>query len=524
MHRYKISCRKTFVILPILALLLASCNEQEMSNLNENNLIPAPRILTSNGEYFKLDSKSGIRIITLNKSSLRSAEFFAQDVEDATGIALEILPARSWRRSNIIELSMEENVSLGVEGYSITIEKKRITVNVSRPAGLFHAMQTLRQLIELDGESIEGEELSLNIPGGNITDTPEYDYRGTMLDVSRHFFGVEVVKKYIDLLSIYKINYLHLHLSDDQGWRIEIKSWPKLTEIGGSTEVGGGEGGFYTQEEYTEIVKYAAERYITIVPEIDMPGHTNAALASYAELNCSGKATELYTGTRVGFSTLCTDSEITYKFIDDVVKELAALSPGPYIHIGGDESHVTALEDYIPFINRVQDIVHAHGKKVIGWDEISHASLKGGSVAQYWASSENALRAIAQGAKIIISPAQRCYLDMKYDESSPLGLDWAALVEVDSAYTWNPLSLVEGIEKQDILGVESPLWAETIETMDDIEYLAFPRLIGHSEIGWSSPKHLDWESYRSRLGQHGALLDKLEVNYYRSPIIDWEVE
>ncbi len=205
---------------------------------------------------------------------------------------------------------------------------------------------------------------------------PKYGYRGAMLDVARHFFTVDEVKKYIDLLAMYKINKLHLHLSDDQGWRIEIKSWPNLTNYGGSTEVGGGPGGFYTQEEYIELVSYAQERFITIIPEIDLPGHTNAALASYPELNCNGKSPDLYTGTEVGFSTLCANKEITFQFLDDVIREISEITPGPYFHIGGDESHVTKEEDYITFINRSQDMVLKYGKKVMGWDEIQNADLK----------------------------------------------------------------------------------------------------------------------------------------------------
>jgi hexosaminidase len=329
------------------------------------------------------------------------------------------------------------------------------------------------------------------------------------------------VKQYIDQLALYKINYLHLHLSDDQGWRIEIKSWPKLTEIGGSTQVGGGPGGFYTQEEYADIVSYAAERFITIVPEIDMPGHTNAALASYAELNCDGKATELYTGTRVGFSTLCTRKEITYTFVEDVIRELVELTPGPYFHVGGDESHVTELEDYIYFMNRVRKIVQKHGKKVIGWDEISHADLDSSDIAQYWASAENAGRALAKGARLIISPAKYAYLDMKYDSTTALGLNWAGYTEVDKAYAWEPLELIEGISQDQILGIESPLWSETIETLDEIEFLAFPRLIGHAEIGWSDPQARSWESYRKRLADHAGMLDALGIDFYRSDLVDW---
>jgi hexosaminidase len=362
------------------------------------------------------------------------------------------------------------------------------------------------------------------IPACSISDHPLYSYRGMMLDVSRHFFKVEDVKKLIDQISYYKLNALHLHLSDDQGWRIEIKSWPKLTEIGGSTQVGGEKGGYYTQDEYTDLVKYAAERFITIIPEIDMPGHTNAALASYPELNCSGKATELYTGTEVGFSTLCTNKEVTYKFIDDVVGEIAALTPGPWFHMGGDESHSTKREDYIPFVNRVQEIVVKHGKKIIGWDDISIGTLQPNTFAQYWANAENAKNAVGQGAKLIMSPAKKAYLDMQYDKNTKLGLHWAAYIEVDSAYSWDPATLVPGISRENILGIESPLWAETITNLNEIDYMVFPRLPGYAEIGWTEPSQRNWEEYKLRLAEHGERFKAMGIDYYPSTKVPWKSE
>jgi hexosaminidase len=362
---------------------------------------------------------------------------------------------------------------------------------------------------------------TIRIATGDITDYPVYAYRGAMLDVSRHFFDVNDVKRFIDFLAMYKMNHLHLHLSDDQGWRIEIKSWPKLTEIGGSTEVGGGAGGYYTQEEFSEIVEYAAERYITIVPEIDMPGHTNAALASYPELNCDGKARDLYTGTKVGFSTLCTDKEITYEFVDDVVREISAISTGPYFHIGGDESHVTPLQDYIYFINRVQDIVTRYGKQVVGWDEIANASLVDDAIVQFWADEDNTMMGVEKGAKVIMSPAKKAYLDMKYDSTTRLGLNWAGYIEVDTAYIWNPEDYVPGLSKVNILGIEAPLWTETVTKMDELEFMVFPRLPGYAEIGWTLPENRRWNEYKGRLAEHGKRFDALEIDFYRSPVVAW---
>ncbi|MEL6589292.1 MAG: family 20 glycosylhydrolase, partial [Bacteroidota bacterium] len=322
----------------------------------------------------------------------------------------------------------------------------------------------------------------------------------------------------------YKFNALHLHLTDDQGWRIEIKSWPKLTEVGGSTEVGGGEGGFYTQEEYSEIVNYAGERFIMIIPEIDVPGHTNAALVSYPELNCNPKDPnpKLYTGIEVGFSTLCTDKEVVYQFMDDVIREVAAITAAPYFHIGGDESHATAKEDYVPFIERMQEIVHKHGKVMVGWDEIVNAKLDQSSIPQFWDSEENAKAAVAQNTKVIMSPAKRVYLDMQYDSTTQYGLHWAAYIEVDDSYNWEPTTYTEGIGREDIFGIETPLWSETVTNIDEAEYMIFPRLPGIAEIAWSPAEVRDWETYKVRLGKQKARFEAMDINYYPSERVPWQ--
>jgi hexosaminidase len=342
-----------------------------------------------------------------------------------------------------------------------------------------------------------------------------------MLDVARHFFGVDDVKRYIDLIAAYKLNRLHLHLSDDQGWRIQINAWPKLATYGGSTEVGGGAGGYYTQDDYAEIVAYARRRQVMIIPEIDMPGHTNAALASYPELNCDAVAPPLYTGIKVGFSSLCADKEITYTFVDDVIRELAALTPGPYIHIGGDEASATNHDDYVRFIERIQEIVQAHGKRMVAWEEASQTRLLPSSVVQFWHNPVVG-QAARQGAKVIVSPANRVYLDMKYDVATPLGLNWAGYVDVQRSYAWDPATAVADVAEADILGVEAPLWSETLETMRDIEFMAFPRLPGCAEIGWTPMAARNWDEYRARLGAHGPRLAALGVNFYHAEAIPWQ--
>jgi len=499
----------------VLLLFTLACKPSP--KLSDRAVIPLPNKVMEQDGTFTIDRSTKIYISQTGEGLDGVADFLVHFINNATGFNVQVVTEEP-QNGNYISLQLQEG--LAKEAYRLDVQSEMISITASTSEGVFRGVQTLRQLMpEAIEKGGEFDSSSWKIPAALIEDEAAYAYRGSMLDVARHFFSVEDVKRYIDLMTLYKMNYLHLHLSDDQGWRIEIKSWPKLTEIGGSTAVGGGKGGFYTQEEYKEIVAYAQDRYITVVPEIDMPGHTNAALASYPELNCNDEAPELYTGIDVGFSTLCTNKEITYQFIDDVVKELVEMTPGPYIHIGGDESHVTDLEDYIPFIEQVQDIVNSYGKQVIGWDEIAHAGLRPSSTAQFWAKAENAKMAVEQGAKVLMSPSTKAYLDMQYDSTTHLGLHWAAYIELDSAYIWDPADLVEGIGKEDILGVEAPLWTETITNMKDLEYMVFPRLIGIAEIGWTKADLRNWKDYKGRLQKHLERLDALEVNYYRSPLL-----
>jgi hexosaminidase len=498
-----------------ITLGLLSCTPKTPTDLAKTSFIPKPVSVTSTGETFILKSSTGIFV---QEGQQQTGQYLADELNKITGLSLKVETVTEMPSNGIYLFVSGEAVELGMEGYELNISKKQITVSAGNPAGCFYGVQTLLQTLPVKvnpGEPVE-------IATGSVSDFPEYDFRGAMLDVARHFFSVDEVKQFIDFLAAYKMNVLHLHLSDDQGWRIEIKSWPKLTEIGGSTEVGGGEGGFYTQEQYSEIVKYAQERQITIIPEIDMPGHTNAALASYPELNCNNKATELYTGTEVGFSTLCTDKEITYQFIGDVVSEISALTPGPWFHIGGDESHSTPIEDYIPFVNRVQEIVVSNGKKVIGWDEIANAAPVENATVQFWADIKNTTLGVEKGAKVIMSPAAKAYLDMQYDSTTHLGLHWAGYIEVDAGYSWDPATLVPGVSRENILGVEAPLWSETVTNIDEVEYLVFPRLPGYAEIGWTSPENRNWDEYKLRLAQHGKRFEAKGIDFYRSKLVPWK--
>jgi hexosaminidase len=476
-------------------------------------LIPKPASIFESQENFLLSPNTRILLQKEDNETASIGNLLAGYIREATGKEFPV-EANARQAEHGIHLVLESETSLGDEGYELSITTDSARLSANCPAGLFYGVQTLRQLLPTNPSS------TVSLPGLSIRDRPRFEWRGAMLDVARHFFGAEDVRRYIDLISHYKLNRLHLHLSDDQGWRIEIKSWPRLTEVGGSTQVGGGDGGYYTQEQYKELVEYARSRYVTIVPEIDTPGHTNAALAAYAELNSSEEAPALYTETQVGFSTLWINSEITYKFLDDVIRELAALTPTPYIHIGGDEAHSTPDADYKKFINRIQEIVVSHGKTAIGWNEIGDAELFPGTIVQQWKGA-GYQHAKQQGAKIILSPATKVYLDMKYDASTPLGLDWAGLVSVKDSYDWEPGSFMEGLEESDLLGLEAPLWTETVQTMKGIEFMTFPRLLGVAELSWS-PQGQRWEEYRQRLATHGPRMEAMGINFFRSPDVDWK--
>jgi len=486
-----------------------------------NTVIPIPISMQVGEGKFVLTSSTAIYVEPGKKEIESTGRYLSGRLAPATGYEFPVLEYSGTPDTGHLHLTTEGgDPALGEEGYELTITKARVTLMAYQPAGLFRGIQTLRQLLPASVENPTTQPGPWELPVVQIVDYPRYPWRGTMLDVSRPFFDLRHIKRYLDLLAYYKLNVFHMHLSDDQGWRLMIDSWPNLALHGGSTQVGGGPGGYYTQDEYQEIIAYAQERHITVIPEIDLPGHTNAALASYPELNCDGEAPPLYTGTEVGFSSLCIHKEITYQFLDDVIRELAALTPGAYIHIGGDEAHATRGEDYLKFMGRIQEIVTRHGKHMIGWDEIAKSELLPTSVVQFWRYDQDQT-AIKPGTKLVMSPASKVYLDMKYDASTPLGLDWAGMVSVKDSYDWDPATQLEGLHAEDILGVEAPLWTETVEALEDIEYMVFPRLVGVAEIGWSPQKHRNWDTYRQRLASHGPRLSAMGVNFFASPLIPW---
>ncbi|GAA2957306.1 beta-N-acetylhexosaminidase [Streptomyces enissocaesilis] len=492
-------------------------------------VIPAPASVSEGGPSYALTHRTRIRVDDDSREARRIGSYLADVLRPSTGYAL---PVTERDAKDGIRLRLGSgDASLGDEGYRLESGRHGVTITARKPAGLFHGVQTLRQLLPASVEEDTRQRGPWKVAGGTIVDAPRYGYRGAMLDVSRHFFSVDKVKTYIDQMALYKVNKLHLHLSDDQGWRIAIDSWPRLATYGGSTQVGGGPGGYYTKADYKEILRYAASRHLEVVPEIDLPGHTNAALASYPELNCDGVAPPLYTGTSVGFSSLCVPKDITYRFVDDVVREIAAMTPGKYLHIGGDEAHSTSHADYAAFMEKAQAVVGRYGKTVMGWHQLTGAEPAEGAVAQYWgldrtsaAEKAQVARAAKNGTKLVLSPADRAYLDMKYDKNTPLGLTWAGLVEVRRSYDWNPGTYLPDAPAESVLGVEAPLWSETLWTNDQVEFMAFPRLPGIAELGWSPAATHDWDAYKVRLAAQGPRFSALGIDYYRSAQVPWPAE
>jgi hexosaminidase len=430
----------------------------------------------------------------------------------------------------------------GPEGYRLVVDAKRVRIESAGDPGAFYAEQTLAQLVQHDADGPL-------VPAVDIRDTPRFGYRGVMLDVARHFHPVDTVEAVIDRGSSLKLNALHLHLTDDQGWRLELASHPELARSASHTSVDGDPGGYYSLADYARIVAYAAARHMIVVPEFDLPGHTHAIGLSHPELLADPVITDElrastardggalpaqgapYTGIAVGFSSLRADAPGLDPFLREVLGELAELTPGPYLHVGGDEALGTDPRDYRATIERAANIVAAAGKTPVTWHEAGSADLPRGTVGQYWGlrSGDHADKArafAAQGGRLILSPADAIYLDMKYDAGTPIGLEWAdGPTSVERSYDWDPAEVVPDLPEHAILGVEAPLWTETVRTLADIDMLMFPRIASAAEAGWSraaGSAERTWESFRLRVAGLADGWSEAGIGVYRATDIPWK--
>jgi hexosaminidase len=441
--------------------------------------------------------------------------------------------------------------SLGTEGYRLSSRAAGVTIRAGTPAGVFYGTQSLRQLLPPETEKFGvGAAVGLAVPALEITDRPRFGWRGAMLDPARRFLSVAETKRFLDAMALHKLNVMHWHLIDDQGWRLEIKKYPKLTGIGawraesplyGHREVGDGTpyGGYYTQAQARDIVAYAAERFITVVPEVELPGHAAAAIAAYPELgnrDVPGFAPTVSAHWGIHTYTYAPSEEV-FGFLADVLAEVVAIFPSTYVHIGGDEAvkdqwEKSALAQQVIrqqelkdehelqswFVRRVEKMLAAHGRRLIGWDEIQEGGLSPTATMMVWRDWKWAEHAIAHGNDVVMSPTSHCYLN--FYQVDPKGANepeaWGGLILLEDVYRLDPMppGLKRGQEKQ-VLGVQGNLWGEYIPNAANLEYMAFPRLSALAEVGWSPLARKDWADFRARLGPLLARLELMGVNFRR---------
>lgn len=351
---------------------------------------------------------------------------------------------------------------------------------------------------------------------------PAYQWRGLGLDVTRHFFGVDDVKLVIDLMAEQQLNVLHLHLSDDQGWRIEIPGWPELTGRSSGTAVDGDPGGYYTLADWAEISSYADRHGIAVIPESDLPGHTNAARHAVPGLNPDGRTPDPYTGIEVGFSTLSTAAALTERYIEQIVTQLAALGRG-WVHIGGDESKATPHDQYRILVQQAVDAAHRAGARVMAWQEAADL-LAAGDVVQVWDKAigyQGVLDAAARGVRVVLSPGDHAYLDMKYDPDCRLGLSWAGTIELRDALEWDPRQIIPGLDPAAVIGVEAFLWTETLRTRDDLSYMLLPRLAAFGEVARDGSGVGRWQEFAPQVADQARGWTERGLRWHRSPGVDW---
>ena len=517
--------------------LMASCDDApgKAKAYNQGiNIIPTPVSLTQNEGNFKLNKNTKIYASTPEAKTV--AEFFAAKMNTATGYQIATADKET---SDGISLVIDGSLDVNDEGYTLDVADSGVRIKAKTPQGLFYGMQSFLQLLPAEIESPSAVKgIAWTAPAVSIKDEPRFGYRGIMLDPCRHFIPVENIKKQLDVLALFKINRMHWHLTDDQGWRIEIKKYPKLTEIGSKRIDGEGTeyGGFYTQEEVKDIVKYAADRFITIVPEIELPGHEMAAIAAYPELSCEGKQGTPRIIWGVEDIVLCAGKEEPFQFFEDVIAEVAPLFPGEYFHIGGDECPKTSwekcplcqarirkeglkgdkehsaeekLQSY--FVQRMEKVVNKHGKKMIGWDEIIEGGLSKTSTVMWWRNwaPQSVPEATAHGNDVIYTPATPFYFSQNEEKSS-----MRQVYDYDLA----PASL-SAAQRAHIIGVQANLWAEGIPSRSRMLYMYFPRILALAELAWTQPAQKDYDDFYGRLRQQLSMLNRLGVPY-RIPSLD----
>ncbi len=500
-------------------------------------LVPLPAEAHIDQGIFRL-SRHTLILTDGDAEVQRIGEYLADILRRGTHWPIAVQKARGPHIPTGAILLSERNAdpTLGAEGYQLVVTPATAVVRAPGPAGVFYGVQTLRQLLPPTIEQPEltaGREIDWTLPCVRITDRPRYEWRGMLLDCGRHFMDKEFVKRYIDLLAYHKLNVLHWHLTEDQGWRLEIEKYPLLTEIGAWRGEGENEyGGYYTQEDVREIVAYARERYVTIVPEIEMPGHCQAALAAYPQLSCTGGPFDVSTRWGVHADVYCAGNDEVFAFLEDVLTEVFTLFPSQYIHIGGDEvpktrwqhcekcqqrlaeenlANEAELQSY--FIRRMEAFISGHGRKLIGWDEILEGGLAPNATVQSWRGMAGAIAAARAGHDVIASPTSHCYLDYPQSQD-PDRPGYMGVITLETIYDFEPTPAeLSPNEARHVLGVEGNVWTEHI-VQDRVDWMTFPRLAALAEVAWSPRNRRNWPDFVQRLGAHNERLDGLGVTYF----------
>ncbi len=527
--------------LAAMAFLLPSTAAGQTADFN---IIPRPQqVNVSNDAPFTLSAKTVISLGTNSQDMKRNANMLASYIEQATGIR----PAIGKGKSGVAIILTIDKTIANAEGYKLDADAKQIRIAGASAAGVFYGIQTLRKSLPL----VNGKASKVSIPAVHIADAPRFAYRGTHLDVSRHFVTADSVRQFIDMLALHNINRFHWHLTDDQGWRIEIKKYPLLTQIGSKraqTVIGHNSGkydgkpygGFYTQKQIRDIVKYAADRYITIVPEIDLPGHMQAALAAYPDMGCTGGPYEVWQKWGVSDNVLCAGNDKTLTFIDNVLKEITQLFPSKYIHVGGDEcpkiqwqkcpkcqARIKALnleaKDGHSAEERLQSYIITHasnylkslGRNTIGWDEILEGGLAEGATVMSWRGESGGIAAAKQHHDVVMTPNSYLYFDyyQSLDKANePLAI--GGYLPLETVYSYEPMPKeLTADEARHIIGVQANIWTEYMPTFKQMQYMALPRLAALSEVQWSQPALKDCNSFTNRLTEFTHLYDRLGYNY-----------
>jgi len=517
--------------LPIIFLICVAISLKANAS-RTFSIIPKPVIVEKNSGFFSFPQR--LVITSTGQSSV--AQYLKNRFEIIHDSKIEIASEVS-AQDTFIQLQILENPDtiLATEGYKLIIANKHVQIKANHAAGIFYGIQTLLQLMP---PSIFGEQQlardQINIPCAVITDYPRFQWRGMHLDVSRHFFPVEFIKKYIDLIALHKINVFHWHLTDDQGWRIEIRQYPELIKTGAWRKEKDGTvyGGYYTQDEIREVVEYARQRFVTIVPEIEMPGHSSAAIASYPWLGCTGQRIEVSGKWGIRNDIYCPKEE-TFEFLENVLDEVTALFPGDYIHIGGDEAPKyqwkkseacnevmkrEGLKDYDElqsyFIGRMANYLHGKNKNIIGWDEILEGGLADDAVVMSWRGEAGGIEAAEMNHPVIMTPNRYCYFDFRQTKKEKQRVFWYKYSPVSNTYGYEPVpSLLSSDKHRFVLGSQGNVWTEYLETPEEVEFFILPRMSALAEVLWSERGKKDFDDFKKRLEIHFQRLSALKANY-----------